>query len=822
MADDKDEEKILLGIDLNTDGAQSGVKALAKSFDQLNDELNHWKDLQKSSMNPADVAKYNQEIAKVKAEMKALNSAGVENVNTVKGFKQQLKEATQNVRDLALAGKKNTEEYREAVKVLAQLRDTSDEVNRDLLANDPGNRFKALASGAALLGQGYQGVTGALSLMGIEAGNAEQIQAKLMAIQSVVQAVDAYGDFVDIFKAAKLAIFGASEAKIADTVATNTQTTAQAANTVATNTGTIAAKGFRVALMAIPFIAVASFIAYVVTNFDSLKRSVVGLFPEMEKSGETFNKVKNIAVGFGNVIIQWIINPYKALFKLLKGDFKGAMADIEKMFSIGENFKEGQLQGELSDQRKANKVKLEKDIEYAENKLKVLKASGANTDKYERDLLNKKLQLYKDDETKFKELTNEKAVFEATIRKKNADEADKVRKEQQAKAKAAADKEKADRLTLEKEFKKSNEDALKVLEKSTLSERDKAIADIRFRYKTQLDTAVKLKQDTVNLKKAEEAEIADINKKYNDEVSAYISSKDAEKLNAFDKQRKAINDEIDKLKKNATPESLAALEASKANQLGKVDSLESLTNASKDANSNLDSTELNNAENDSDPIETARQKVLNIANAKIEAENAAYLLSKLQLEGQQSEIEALEEAHNNRLLGIETSTSKAKLALDKAEKEAKIANMQTVGGALGGLSQLLGENTMIGKGISIAQATMDTYAGASKALAQGGIFGYIGAAGVIAAGIANVKKIISVKVPNATASSSVAGASAAISSYQAPIINSTILKQNENGVANLNNTVASKNNEPIQAFIVDRDLNKQKDNSALYNRLSSI
>lgn len=820
MADDKGEEKILLGIDLNTDGAQSNVKALVKSFDQLNDELNHYKDLQKSSMNPSDVQKYNQEIARVKTEMKALNSAGVENVNTVKGFKQQLKDATQNVRDLALAGKKNTEEYRQAVIVLAELRDLSDEVNRDILANDPGNRFKSLAQGAALLGSGFQGVTGALSLMGLEAGNAQEVTAKLMAIQSVVQMVDSLGDLNDLYKAVKLSIFGASEARVAETVATEGQAVAQVANTTATNTATIATKALGAAFKAIGIGLIIAAVAYLVNNWDDLKKSVTGLFPELEKSGETFNKVKNIAVGVGTAIVNFLIKPYTALYKLLKGDLKGAIADIQKAFDVTGNFRAGQLAGEVKDIESANKKKLEKDIEYSENKLKVLKASGANTDKFERDLLSKKLTLYKEDEKKFKELTTEKAVFEATIRKKSADEADKLRKEQQAKDKAAADKEKSDREALQKEFKKSNEDALKVLEKSTLSERDKAIADIKFRYKTQIDTANKLKADTVNLKKAQEAEIAEINKKYNDETSAYLASKDAEKLSAFDKQRKAISDEIDKLKRNATPESLAALESSKANQLGRVDSLESATNASKNANDNLDKIEINNGENAEDSIETARQKIINIANAKLEAENAAYLISKLQLEGQQSEIEALEDAHNNRLLGIETSTSKAKLALDKAEKDAKIANMQSVGNALGGFSSLLGENTMAAKGISIAQATMDTYAGATKAFAQGGIFGYIGAAGVIAAGLANVKKIISVQVPKATASGSVA--SAAISAYQAPIINSTVLKQNENGVANLNNTVSSKNQEPIQAFIVDKDLNKQKDKTDLYNRLSSI
>ena len=42
---------------------------------------------------------------------------------------------------------------------------------------------------------------------------------------------------------------------------------------------------------------------------------------------------------------------------------------------------------------------------------------------------------------------------------------------------------------------------------------------------------------------------------------------------------------------------------------------------------------------------------------------------------------------------------------------------------------------------------MSTYAGATKALEQGGIYGTIAAVGVIAQGLASVKQIIGTKVP---------------------------------------------------------------------------
>jgi DNA repair exonuclease SbcCD ATPase subunit len=83
----------------------------------------------------------------------------------------------------------------------------------------------------------------------------------------------------------------------------------------------------------------------------------------------------------------------------------------------------------------------------------------------------------------------------------------------------------------------------------------------------------------------------------------------------------------------------------------------------------------------------------------------------------------------------------------KLEKDLGEAKMQQTKKALGDLATIVGKNSKFGKAIAIAQAIQDTYAGADKALAQGGIFGFIGAAAVIATGIANVKKIASTKPP---------------------------------------------------------------------------
>ena len=66
---------------------------------------------------------------------------------------------------------------------------------------------------------------------------------------------------------------------------------------------------------------------------------------------------------------------------------------------------------------------------------------------------------------------------------------------------------------------------------------------------------------------------------------------------------------------------------------------------------------------------------------------------------------------------------------------------------MGDIVTIVGKNSKFGKAIAIVQALQDTYAGANKALAQGGIFGFVGAAAVIASGIRNVKQIAGTKPP---------------------------------------------------------------------------
>ena len=172
-------------------------------------------------------------------------------------------------------------------------------------------------------------------------------------------------------------------------------------------------------------------------------------------------------------------------------------------------------------------------------------------------------------------------------------------------------------------------------------------------------------------------------------------------------------------------------------------------------------------------------------------------------------------AINKKYDDEDTARKKKKAADDQA---IQLANLQVVAGALNGLGQLAGENAAAGKAISAAEAIINTYTGATKALAQGGIFGTIAAAGVIASGIASVRSIYATDVPTAKPSSvsvggrSIGGGSGA--TFSRPTANIPRPPQGLNANigfdttgANLGNQIAeSLQGTAMRAYVVNQDI----------------
>ena len=134
-------------------------------------------------------------------------------------------------------------------------------------------------------------------------------------------------------------------------------------------------------------------------------------------------------------------------------------------------------------------------------------------------------------------------------------------------------------------------------------------------------------------------------------------------------------------------------------------------------------------------------------------------------------------------------------------KQTQIENAQIVTQALGQIASLIGEQTAFGKAVAVAQATIDTYVGANKALAQGGLFGAVAAAGVIASGIANVRTILATETPSAPS-----GGGSAPSTPSAPSFN-VVGAAPENQLAE---TIEQQEQKPVKAFVVSQEVSSQQ------------
>ena len=138
---------------------------------------------------------------------------------------------------------------------------------------------------------------------------------------------------------------------------------------------------------------------------------------------------------------------------------------------------------------------------------------------------------------------------------------------------------------------------------------------------------------------------------------------------------------------------------------------------------------------------------------------------------------------------------------DKKRLDEKVEDTQM---ALNALAAIVDQNSVAGKAIAVAQAIINTYQGATKALGQGGALGFVTAGAVIAAGIMNVKKIVSTNIPSAKGTGSVGGGASAPSiSASAPIAP----PQPEAATTNLSSqTINAIGNQAVRAYVVENDV----------------
>jgi hypothetical protein len=164
-------------------------------------------------------------------------------------------------------------------------------------------------------------------------------------------------------------------------------------------------------------------------------------------------------------------------------------------------------------------------------------------------------------------------------------------------------------------------------------------------------------------------------------------------------------------------------------------------------------------------------------------------------EGTQAYVDA-----NNELLAYQQENANQQVAIEKDLNKSK---KELTTQALTDIASIVGKNSKFGKAIAIVQAIRDTYAGATKALAQGGIFGFIGAAAVTAAGIANIKTITSTPDPTPPAGASVGGGNSIPPTPSAPPAFNVV---GQGATSQLADALGTQAQEPVRAYVVSNDV----------------
>lgn len=182
------------------------------------------------------------------------------------------------------------------------------------------------------------------------------------------------------------------------------------------------------------------------------------------------------------------------------------------------------------------------------------------------------------------------------------------------------------------------------------------------------------------------------------------------------------------------------------------------------------------------------------------------------LTGIERELEELEAAYKLKLDMARKSGVDTTAITEQYERQKTLLIAENTSNQLGAYSELAGAlGALAGdnKELAIAQAVMDTYAGANKAFAEGGTLGFVTGAAIIAQGLANVQSIMNTQVPGGGGGG---GSAPSVASAQpAP--------QMMSGSFELSNTAAP---EPMQAYVVSDDITNNQDKLAAIRRRATI
>ena len=363
----------------------------------------------------------------------------------------------------------------------------------------------------------------------------------------------------------------------------------------------------------------------------------------------------------------------------------------------------------------------------------------------------------------------------------------------------------------EKEKVKEREDTLKKIKDleqsysdSLLSEEAKEIVGVQRKYKELYDQAAKHKLDISELKKQEAAEKLKIEDKYDQQINDKIAAlTDTEQQKLYDAYQKEVT---------AAKGNKLLLEALEVDYFKKRDALTKAENDKKAA-ADLKLQEILMSEGD----------------FKLHKLELDYQAQQLLYANNEEALKALKIKYGEDTVKINEEVAAKQIAADKAvedkKKETLDKQLQLVKGSFQAFADVAtlfaGKNKKaqktafnIQKAANIASTTIDTYTSAMAAYKSavgipvvGPVLAPIAAAGAVAVGLMNIKKIAASQFESATSPSADTGGGGGGGGATAPTMSAPQFNVvGQSGV----NQLASLNQQPVQAYVVSGQVTSQQ------------
>ena len=454
-----------------------------------------------------------------------------------------------------------------------------------------------------------------------------------------------------------------------------------------------------------------------------------------------FTFIKNTAVGVGKILKGIFTLDFDSVsegFDKLKNVVGDTMDSAKEAFGRYESGTKELTKTEKEEIEKRNKLNDDAKKKKEEDAKKAEELRKAALEAKKRDL-DAQIKLETDSENtsrdKLKKLLDER--YKAEIEDKKLSDAEK--------------------LALQAEYAKKLEEAIKADEEKRKKER---IAE--------LDALIQLEIDKSNTSKEELKYILDA--RMQEELNN-VELGEAQKEAIRAKYAKQLKEAIDKDIKDNREKRIKSLQDELVDKQGNIEEQIRITSELQN--------EIKNAEDLSvkerfDLQKGYQDNLLSLidtsyANQKATIENNYGEFKRFDSQYYEDQRQALEKNQTDLKSALDKGTiskqeytkrdtelAKARKEINKQEVASNVEKTKLIGDALGQLSTMVGQDTIAGKSFAIAKATIDTYQSAVAAYKSlsgipviGPALGAIAAAAAVASGIATVKKIVSVQVPNA-------------------------------------------------------------------------